>query len=463
MALILLLTGSRATAHLELVRIAAIPGYFGGCFPCGDANHNGRKDILGAFGRPIGCPESLLIAERAVGDSFVVTRTQLRTGTVWDLGDGDRDGLSDILTTPGSESLCVFESSSPDSFPSRLTWSTSAEPGNMEFGLFCEFDRDSQTEIVVTGPTNSRVRVYENRGDNEYVAVPFPQNRIESNFAVGDFDGDSLTELVGGNGRGDIHLFECVGNDSYARVCSLVFWPNEIEAYNTAASRHVDLDGHPGFISLRRVWNVPSDSCRVRIYLEPVHGQLVCVCSLDFRFAILTGNCVAAGDLDGDSVDEIAVSNGIDVRLFKCVGPNTWEQVWQWDHGTIPWIRFYDINQDSRNEMIISADSTYIWEDTSGLAGAAIPKPPSWVRSIAVEPTVSRRDWPAIFTGLPDGATVEVHSMAGRLVRVHSLKVGPSWTWDLRDQAGNLVPAGTYFAVVRSKGKSTSLKLCIVK
>jgi hypothetical protein len=85
------------------------------------------------------------------------------------------------------------------------------------------------------------------------------------------------------------------------------------------------------------------------------------------------------------------------------------------------------------------------------------------VRSIAVEPTVSRRDWPAIFTGLPDGATVEVHSMAGRLVRVHSLKVGPSWTWDLRDQAGNLVPAGTYFAVVRSKGRSTSLKLCLVK
>ena len=113
--------------------------------------------------------------------------------------------------------------------------------------------------------------------------------------------------------------------------------------------------------------------------------------------------------------------------------------------------------------MIISAESTSIWEDTSGLAGATIPKPPPWARSIAVEPTVSRRGWPAIFTGIPDGATVEVHNLAGRLVRTQPQLRQPSWTWDLSDQAGNLVPAGTYFAVIRSKEKATSLKLCIVK
>jgi hypothetical protein len=38
-----------------------------------------------------------------------------------------------------------------------------------------------------------------------------------------------------------------------------------------------------------------------------------------------------------------------------------------------------------------------------------------------------------------------------------------AWTWNLRDQHGDLVSAGTYFAVIRSKGKATSLKLCVVK
>ena len=70
---------------------------------------------------------------------------------------------------------------------------------------------------------------------------------------------------------------------------------------------------------------------------------------------------------------------------------------------------------------------------------------------------------PILFSGIPSDAAVEIHAIDGRLVRRQPQVRQSSWTWDLRNQSGNLVPAGTYFAVVRCKGKSTSLKLCLVK
>jgi hypothetical protein len=444
-----------------MVRVAAIPGYYGGCLPCGDGNHNGLAEVVGAYGRPIGDPETLRIAERTSGDSFREFRTGLRTGTVLDMGDGDRDGLCDILTSPEWNTVQVWEATSPDSFPSHMVWDTQPH-GGVTNAQFCDLDRDVMPEIVTSNDHGGGFSVYEYRGDNRYDDIHFPDYEVDGDFGVGDFDSDGLTELVAGDIDGNLRVFECTGDDQYAQVCSLEF-PNETESYRMAAARHIDVDGRAGFISQRRFWGGETDSERVRIYEEPVHNQFVCVCSLDFRFPWYSGHCVAAGDVDGDSIDEIAISSGLDVRLYKCVALHTWEQVWQWDHGTIPWIRFYDINQDTRNEMIISAESTFIWEDTSGLGAAEIPKPPPWVRSIAVKPTVSRLGWPAIFTGIPDGATVEVHNLAGRLVRTLSLRTGPSWTWNLCDQSGNLVPAGTYFAVIRSRERLVSLKLCVVK
>ena len=87
-------------------------------------------------------------------------------------------------------------------------------------------------------------------------------------------------------------------------------------AYHTAAAKHIDIDGRPGFISQRRFWGPESDSCRVRIYEEPAHGEFTCVCVMDFVYPLMAGRCVAAGDVDGDSIDEIAISSGADVRLL---------------------------------------------------------------------------------------------------------------------------------------------------
>jgi hypothetical protein len=361
--------------------------------------------------------------------------------------------------------LQVWEAAALDSFPSQLVWEYTP-PWTVEYAQWCDLDRDGLKEIVFNSLNGDGVYVFENQGDNQYVEVPFPRRvgvaDISGTFVVGDFDSDGRTELVGGNANGDLLAYECTGDDQYARVCSLSYYPDEIEDYNHAVANDMDLNGHLELVSLFRRWNMPGDSCMVRIYEEPVHNQFVCVCSLTYAYNWFTGGCVATGDVDGDGVDEFAVSTGRDLRLFKCYGPGQYAQTWQLNQGGIPWMRFFDINDDHREELIVSLDTTFIYEDTNGLGSAVFEKLPR-LHSAAVRPTIARLGAPVLFSGLPNGSDIEVLSLDGRLVRRTQGVRQSTWTWDLRDQSGNLVPAGTYFAVIRSKGKSTSLKLCLVK
>ena len=452
--------------HAELVRVATLPGGFAPYWPCYDGNNNGKYEIFGTWD---GVGMKLLICEDTSGNSFRYVQTGVNTGWICDVGDGDGDGLCDLIGGPTDQFLSVWEAAAPDSFPSQLVW-VDTPPLSAQYARFCDLDRDGWREIVSCGFNGDGVYVFENQGDNQYVEVPFPRrvgvNDIMGTFVVGDFDLDGHAELAGGNANGDILLYECIGDDQYARVCSLGYEGHQIEDYKHAIANDMDHNGIPELISLFRRMGIQGDSCLVRIYEEPVHNQLVCVCSLTYAYnPWMGGGCVAAGDVDGDGIDEFALSTARDLRLFKCVGLAQYDQTWQLDQSLILWMRFFDINRDGRDELIFSptwGETTYVYEDTTGLASAIFQKlPPN--HSILVRPVITRLGMSIRFFGIPPDATVELHGLDGRLVRRTRGLRQSDWTWDLRDQTGNLVPAGTYFAVVRSKGKATSLKLCLVK
>ncbi len=450
--------------HVELARVAALPYSFAWYWPCGDCDHDSAREILGTWD---GSHERLLICEDTGGNSFQNIQLATHVGLVCDVGDGDGDGLCDVLSMPSGLYLQDWEAVEPDSFSFQPVWGVTP-PNTVDYAQFCDLDQDGQKEIVYSSSNGDGIYVYENRGDNQYVEVPFPRRvgttDIMGQFVVGDFNVDGHTELVGGNGDGDLLVYECMGDDQYARVCSLNYYPNEVEDYRHAVANNLDGDGLPKLISLFRRWNMPGDSCMVRVYGEPVHNQFVCTCSLTYAYNWwFGGGCVAAGDVDGDLVDEFAVSTNLDVRLFKSVGPGQYVQTWQLNRSGAHWMRFYDINRDHREELIISlSDSTYIFEDTNELGTAIFERPPQR-HSVSVQPTIARLGASLLFSGLPPGSDIEVHSLDGRLVRRTQGVRQSNWSWNLRNQSGNLVPAGTYFAVIRSKGESTSLKLCLVK
>jgi hypothetical protein len=408
---------------------------------------------------------NLLICEDTGGNSFRCDSVGLNVGWICDVGAGNSDSLCDLLCHPSNWLLQDWEAPALDSFPSQLVWEDTP-PWSVYSAQFCDLDRDGRKEIVFCGFNGDGIYVYENQGDNHYVEVPFPRRvgtlDIMCMFAVGDFDLDGHTELVGGNENGDLLLYECLGNDQYARVCSLNYeHDNENEDYYHAAANNMDGDGLPKLISLFR--RMPSGGC-IRIFEEPVHNQLICVCSLTCAYDPFHAGFVAAGDVDGDGGDEFAVSTGIDVLLFKSTGIDQYARTWQLDWPAIRSMRLFDINRDGRDELIISCtDSTCIFEDTSGLVGVSEFTRLPQLHSVNVQPTIVRFGASVVFSGVPPGSDIEVLSLDGRLVSRTSGLRQPTWTWNLRSQSGNLVPAGTYFAVIRSKGKSTSLKLCLVR
>lgn len=452
--LLLLVLSLSPLGAVQMVRIANVPPTLDWTsFPCGDARHSGYNAAYGIS------RETLFAVEYQGNGSFQSRKLRYLPYTSAEFGDGDNDGLMEIVSEQGGGNACIYESRAPDSFPGDSIWgATPVHVASVSTPKYVDLDRDGRQELALAVEGHG-IWLYENTSDNEYESAAVLTCGVMGDFCTGDFDRDGLMEVVAGSQRQSIFIFEALGPDNeYARSATLQ--SETIENYNHGATHDMDLDGWPEFIVIGRglggAW--------VMVYEATGHAQYALVwhdVRTDFNW--FADHPVSVGDVDGDSTEEfiVATGNGA-VVLYKATGQHTWQQVWYYDQAYSA-ARLFDINRDGRAEVILDGpDGVEIWEDTQGLCTTERPPTPA-VRSIAVEPTVSRRGWPAIFTGLPDAATVEVHDLAGRLVRTQLLKAGPSWTWDLRDQAGNLVSAGTYFAVVRSKERLASLKLCVVK
>ena len=461
--LTVLVAPALAGDRVELVKVATLPRYFAGFWPCYDANHNGRPDVFGTYG-----PQDaarLLVCEQTWGNRFRIDSTGLPTGRILDVSDVNSDSLCYMLAWQNwlGPIFQVWKAVSPDSYPTRLVSVDTPPFSNIYYGQFYDLTGDGRKEILISG---FGLFVYKDLGQDSWVRIPFPRRTVNEDiyriFAVGSFGPDHRTEIVGGNDGGEILLYKCFGGDSFARVCSLNYHPNSISDYWHAAANDMDSSGWPKIISLFRRMDTQTESCWVRMYEEHIPNQLACVCSLTYEYSPGDG-CVAAGNVDGSGRDMFAVSNGIDVRLFRSTGLHQYAETWRVNWRAVCWMRFYDVNLDDRDELIISCgDSTYIYEDTAGLGVSEFNRLPQ-AQAASVQPTVARLGIPVQFCGISPSSDIEVHSLDGRLVRKTKGVRQSSWTWDLRNQAGSLVPAGTYFAVVRARGKSTSLKLCLVK
>jgi hypothetical protein len=462
---LLLLTARPAFPNIEMSHIAAFPGNLAGTLPCGDVYHDGHMALVGSG-------DGIMVYEDTGGNSFSVRQYRLNPpGQAYAhaVGDWDSDGLTDMVTSNGGM-LDVWEALTPDTFPTQKVFSDT-DPSHypLQSAQFCDLDRDGLKNLLAS---RDGAEVWEVRGDNQYVITPYAHGwwTPDKFPAVADFDRDSLMEFGGATALGWLTFFECRGSDSYVETCSIPSPPGQHwdVPVGCAAAYNMGGDSVWEFISGHIGYSQQSGLCLVQIFREPVHNQFVRVCTLCTPYVDWYGGNLVAGNIDGDGRDEFALSTGLDVRLYKCTGPSQYQLECQVDRPHAWVIRLFDLNQDGRDELIFNtttsgADSTYIYEDTSGLVAvnefSRLPAP----RAVSVQPTIARLGALALFSDIPLGAAVEIHGLDGRLVSRASGVRQSSWTWDLRDQAGNLVPAGTYFAVIRSKGKATSLKLCVVK
>jgi hypothetical protein len=321
---------------------------------------------------------------------------------------------------------------------------------------FTDLDRDGRRELIMES-WNAGFILFENTGNNRYDSVAVLSCLPWQAFGVfdtGDFDQDSLCELVT---RG-LHIFEATGYDNQYVLSAECPLGDSDRSTQIVTAGDMDLDGRPEFIVLSTM----PGYARLLIYEATAHAEYRRVWQRRLPIGGLAMAAIAVGDADGDGVNELAYTTFGLRQIFKCTGPDNYESVWSSDTGGIH-VAFYDLNGNGRDELIVSESShCAIYEDTEGLAVAVMAKPELKSR-VSVAPTVLRLGAAALFSDIPADATVEIHDIDGSLVRRQPQVQQFGWTWDLRDQIGDLVPAGTYFAVVRAKGQSTSLKLCLVK
>jgi len=455
---------------IQMARIALLNEHLGGNYPCGDARHCGRNAVYGENYNIT--PDSVIGYEYEGNNQFQrVVAGGLSFEGVWAFGDGDGDSLMELVAPgrDGGASVVILESRTDTSYPVDSVWGACPEPAsNNPYPRYMDLDRDGHQELARLVEWYG-IFLYENTGNNQYslaavLADTYPFSGPDGDFDVGDLDRDGLMELVTGSGYYYFYVYKATGqNNQYVLACRCSTEASAI--YNVAVANDMDHNGLPEVLVIGTWVSGGQQYLKLMIDEAVAGGGFHRVWELAHPdwYQGWFGNPISVGSVDGDSAEEFAVNTGAGtIALFKCTGLHSYTQVWTFNT-TGTFFRLFDINRDGRAECIFDSDSgTEIWEDTEGLGVAEFSKFPLESQVMAT-PSVARLGASLQFSGIPADAEVDVLALDGELVRRTQGVRQSTWTWNFRDQSGNLVPAGTYFAVIRSKGKTTSLKLCLVK
>ena len=221
-ACILALSATPACA-IQMVRIAQLGEHLGGNYPCGCCRNNGRNAILGMERPP---HDDTLVAFEYEGNGRF---QRFNTGTVpawgpWCFGDGDNDGKMEVAGYGYNRDVVIWEAPSDTSFPSESVWSACPYVGGeYDYMHYVDFWQNGHQELGVS-VIDSGVDLYENSGDNTYyLAAKLNESSqrgvMASDFAVADFDLDTLMDLVTGSGCfSNLKVYEAIANDSAALV-----------------------------------------------------------------------------------------------------------------------------------------------------------------------------------------------------------------------------------------------------
>lgn len=234
-------------------------------------------------------------------------------------GDTDGDGLPEVIGQ-WSSWIYVFESPQPGRLATNLVWQSPAVVNVTGYTTIGDLDQDGSWEIIHTQNSfgaDNRLIVWENTGNNQYQEV-YNQQVSNSNLgtkAIADFDGDGAMEIAFTSGSGDVYVFESTGNDNL----QLVYHGNmnTANAYACVLTNDMDGNGRPEFACEGSNSNL---GWVTQIYEAVDDNQY----QIRQEIAIYDGYFgvpgLAAGDFDGDGVDELVIQCAQSIHVYKWNG-----------------------------------------------------------------------------------------------------------------------------------------------
>ena len=296
----------------------------------GDANHNGRQEIV-VRSKPVngGRPKFIFYEDDGTGHFDPVWSIDEPDGGLLAMGDIDGDGLTDLFIERAlgicNHEFVRYEASSPSGFPDHIVWTGQKEGNVTDFNAtIADVDVDGILELVTTDnnftclPTS--LKVFESAPNDQmnlifdYVGAGLPDL---GNPVVADFDLDGRNEIVVAEGQGgNILVFEGVGNDSI--VFSGMLSHSLVNAYQLALVDVQTPDGRPIVVLAGQAGNL---DYRARSY-EMLSDNVLTQTSE----TLVPNNCgasipqIAAADLFGTRRQEIILDRLCDPVPIYTVG-----------------------------------------------------------------------------------------------------------------------------------------------
>jgi len=317
----------------------------------GDADRNGRPEILGVYGG------KTWIVEYSGHDTTYILSDSIYDALPIDYAkDSDGDGRLEYLATGIFNARAVlYEGNGPNVIPtdSIFYW-----PYGYIGGIF-DVDGDGRIEVVLKSSHN-RIQVWRTVGNNNYqfaytITLPDSFYALFSRFVYGDFDNDGRNELIACSDIGIILGFEYTDADSFALV-----WVGQVSHYNAnviVGPTDMDGDGHKEFIVMA---NSIAMGGFFYYFFESTGDNLFTQVAIDS----IPGDPWQDGgealwDFDKDGTDELAVCYVDGIGLFKSFGDNTIQLIYQ-KQGLLGLSVFvYDTNENGWGEMVLDAGTNW--------------------------------------------------------------------------------------------------------
>ena len=306
------------------------------------------------------------------------------------VGDTDGDGLLEILSGT-RERVFLVESVTQNGYPEKIIWETPF----LSSGQIVDLDNDGRKEIVGADNFNDNIRIFENRGNDSYDEVLVIKNETEGSnvfgkqFAIGDFDGNGIPELMVGDSEGELFIYESVGDNLLVETWRIKL---DIKDAHQLAAGDLTGDGIPEFVVGGTVLeaDLPSMLPRWKYHVftafppagtTPQTGgsgvsRYRSIWSQEITPFRLKGNSVAIGDVDGDLQNELVILANPSVYVFKWMdgpdsigiqsnlngahAPSNLVPIWHHETWETPRLFLADLNQDNFSELYLNNEENLL-------------------------------------------------------------------------------------------------------